>query len=856
MNIFHKIVLHGLKKNRTRTLVTVIGVALSAALITGVSTLIVSLQAYMINGAVIKYGDWQVAFPEVDSAFIQEQTTDERIESVISFENIGYADLAGGENPDKPYLFLAGFDDRTFDALPVTLLSGRMPENSGEILVPAHVASNGGVKISVGDTLTLAVGTRQAGGEALNQHDAYRQGEEMLSPVEKRTYRVVGICQRPVFEERLSPGYTLVTVQDTESRKGNYSTFVRLKKPGEISGYVEHEAEKHDYFLNDEVLRFMGLSSNKMFNTMLYSAGAVLIALVMLGSVFLIYNSFSISLNERTRQFGILMSVGATEKQLKNSVLFEGLCIGAVGIPIGILAGIPSIQLVLSLVNQNFSNILYTDVPLTLKAPVSVLMATVIISMVTILISPAIPARKAARMPVMECIRQTNEVTVGDKDVRTSKLAERIYGLEGTLALKSFKRNRRRYRSIILSLTLSMVLFVGTSSFSEDLKQEMGTESADLSYDISFCTQDMEDEELLALYQKMKTAEGVTESSCQALFGYTCTVRTDELSEAYREYEGKNLRDGTTELLAEVRFLDDDSWEKVIREMGQDIGAYTEKEGKLPVIARMEGNGGTDGEDTKPAELFQGSSVYAALIPRENGKTALDKKCQVELICAREVALDTPPYEEEELQTPYSLQILAPWSQKEELAPSDALVKGMLFQSEAPTQSAEQMQTMIEGESVTASYTIQNVYELLEQQRNILFVVNLFTGVFILMISLIAIANVLNTISTNIRLRRRELAMLRSVGMSDRDFNKMMRFECILYGVRTMRLGLPTAAILSWLIYRGLDAGGGDITFSLPWKSLAISAVGIFLAVFLSMVYATKKIRKENIIDALRDEMT
>ena len=442
-------------------------------------------------------------------------------------------------------------------------------------------------------------GTRQAGGEALNQHDAYRQGEEMLSPVEKRTYRVVGICQRPVFEERLSPGYTLVTVQDTESRKGSYSTFVRLKKPGEISGYVEQEAEKHDYFLNDEVLRFMGLSSNKMFNTMLYSAGAVLIALVMLGSVFLIYNSFSISLNERTRQFGILMSVGATEKQLKNSVLFEGLCIGAVGIPIGILAGIPSIQLVLSLVNQNFSNILYTDVPLTLKAPVSVLMATVIISMVTILISAAIPARKAARMPVMECIRQTNEVTVGDKDVRTSKLAERIYGLEGTLALKSFKRNRRRYRSIILSLTLSMVLFVGTSSFSEDLKQEMGTESADLSYDISFCTQDMEDEELLALYQKMKTAEGVTESSCQALFGYTCTVRTDELSEAYREYEGKNLRDGTTELLAEVRFLDDDSWEKVIREMGQDIGAYMEKEGKLPVIARMEGNGGTDGEDTK-----------------------------------------------------------------------------------------------------------------------------------------------------------------------------------------------------------------------------------------------------------------
>ena len=198
----------------------------------------------------------------------------------------------------------------------------------------------------------------------------------------------------------------------------------------------------------------------------------------MIGSIFLIYNSFNISLNERTHQFGILSSVGATAKQLRNSVLFEGLCIGAVGIPIGVIVGIGSIGLVISVVARNFGNILYSTVPLTLTVSIPAIVVAAAVSMVTILISAYIPARKAASTPVMESIRQTNEVKIESKAVKTSKLAERIYGLEGTLALKNFKRNKKRYRSIVLSLVLSVVLFVSTSAFGTDLKQAVGAVSS------------------------------------------------------------------------------------------------------------------------------------------------------------------------------------------------------------------------------------------------------------------------------------------------------------------------------------------------------------------------------------------
>ena len=147
------------------------------------------------------------------------------------------------------------------------------------------------------------------------------------------------------------------------------------------------------------------------------------------------------------------------------------------------------------------------------------------------------------------------------------------------------------------------------------------------------------------------------------------------------------------------------------------------------------------------------------------------------------------------------------------------------------------------------------MYQMLEESRNYIFIANVFAYTFIAMISLIAVANVFNTISTNIKLRRRELAMLRSVGMADRDFNKMMRFECAFYGLRALLIGLPLAILCAWLIYKGMVLGGAEgISFVMPWRSIGISVLSVLLVIFITMMYAVSKLKKENIIDALRDE--
>ena len=859
MNIFNKVALQSLLKNRTRTIVTIIGVILSAAMITGVATFATSLQNYMINGSIMKYGDWHVGFSEVDATFIEQQNEDDRIANTITFENIGYAKLEGGKNDNKPYLFIAGFDQDTYDHLPITLTSGRLPKNDTEILIPWHLKENGEVTISVGDTLSLNVGRRMSEVKQLTQYDPYisenATNPETFIAERKKLYTVVGTFRRPGFEEVKAPGYTLITTTNAMKKANSFSTFIKMKSPRKVHDYADELATEHQFVMNDNVLRFMGLSNDKTFNSLLYSVGGILVALIMLGSVFLIYNAFTISLNERMRQYGILLSVGATAKQLRNSVLFEGLCIGAVGIPIGVLVGIPSIKGVLSLVSKNFENVAYDNVPLTLTVSIPMIIAAVVISLVTILISAYIPARKAANTPVMACIRQTNEIKVESKAINTSKWMERIYGLERTLALKNFKRNKRRYRSIVLSLTLSVVMFVSASAFKTTLQQAAESSVVNTDYDIMFFSENMKENESFQLFDKLQNVDGVYEGSYQSMMEYSSKINLNNFSADYREAAGYVEPDEMIDLPMDIQFLEDSIYLDFIKSLGLDVAEYTGKNAKVIAVAKAKNQTAIASEKDDMIDMFTEQSMNLVITPNTNNGVILNEGRNVAITFVDTYPVDPLPKLPSEVR-PYMFMIVAPYQLIDTWALADVPMDwGLTFLSKDVSQSVDEMKKVIESEEISYEYSIYNANEIFDQNRNIIFIIDLFTIVFVIMISLIAIANVFNTISTNIRLRRRELAMLRSIGMSDRDFNKMMRFECALYGFQTLLFGLPISGIFAWLIYKGTFMGGAEVEFKFPWSSIGISVLGVFLVIFITTMYALSMIKKENIVDALRDEM-
>lgn len=848
MNIFNKVAWQSLKGNRTRTFVTIIGVALSATMISAVATFGTSLLDFIVRSAISKSGDWHIAFEDVDSSFIQNRADDKEVTNTTFFENLGYAQPEGLKSPEKPYFFIAGFYDETLDALPVSLISGRLPENDSEVLIPSHIAIKGGITFQPGDTLTLALGKREAGSEILTQHDSYRSGEETLVPASMKAYTVVGTYERPGFEEHSAPGYTVITKADPAAPTDCYSLFVTLKNPRNVRAYADSITGTDDYVLNEEVLRFLGVSDNNLFNTLIYSVGGILIAIIMIGSVFLIYNSFNISLNERIHQFGILMSVGATRKQLRNSVLFEGLCISVIGIPIGVLAGIGSIILILPVVISNFSIIFSSSVPLTLSISAPALIAAAIVSLITVMISAYIPAKKAADMPVMECIRQTNEIKTEARSIKTSRFTQQIYGLEGTLALKNFKRNKKRYRSVVLSLSLSVILFVTGSAFGTTLKGLAKELTVEIDGDISFYTQNITENELFRLYDKIKAATGVYKITYQANTSYSCSITglPDDFLTAYREAMNDGSTGSTLELPLLVQFMEDDLYYDFIESLGLPVSEYTGSDAKILGIAM---------NTVEHTTFFKGSNMDVTLSSISGNQTR-----NIGITFEDNYPLDFLP--STTIQDTFIFLAVVPYQLKPTFdslnSPDIPDLWGLTIWSEVPAQSMTQIQSIITEEGVAPGYSLSNLSASVNLFRSLNFVIDVFTYVFVAMISLIGIANVFNTISTNIRLRRRELAMLRSVGMSNRNFYKMMNFECAFYGLRTLLFSLPIAVFLSWTIYESLMLAErmDDFKFVLPWKSMTISILGVFLIVFITMLYATSKIRKENIIDALRDDMT
>ena len=234
MNIFYKLVLQDLKKNRTRTLVTVIGVILSAALFTTVATFGTSLLQYLVNGSKLKCGSWYIDFVDADSDFVQERMADSEVTDAVLFENLGYALLDGAKSPEKPYLFVAGFTEETFAKLPVTLISGRLPQNDTEVVIPNHIAIKADVRIPVGETICIAVGDREESGNILTQHDPYRDSEA-LHIVEEKNYTVVGVYERAGFEEHDSPGYTLITRTDTEAHTISFPFAAKPECPLQVN---------------------------------------------------------------------------------------------------------------------------------------------------------------------------------------------------------------------------------------------------------------------------------------------------------------------------------------------------------------------------------------------------------------------------------------------------------------------------------------------------------------------------------------------------------------------------------------------------------------------------------------------
>ena len=907
MSIFHKVTLEILKQNKMRTMVTIIGIILSAAMFTAVTTTVSSVQNYLLQNAMYNDGDWHLAAFEVDESYFdflkdpasvletkEEQAYFEegKVESYVYSQQLGYSFADGCTNEYKPYLYIIGADKNFYKTMPVHLTGGRLPEKADEILLPEHLAENGEVRHKVGDVLTLEIGNRVSAGYVLGQHNPYMNAEagepvegsdvapqeeqETLEVIETRTFTVVGFYERPSFENYSAPGYTAITVMDKVRPEGSlYNFYFKMENPQDALTWFQNMTVSGT--INTDVLTYLGVSQISSFYVVLYGLAAIVSGLIMFGSVSLIYNAFSISVSERTKQFGLLSSIGATKKQIRQMVFFEAMFVSMIGIPLGILAGVGGMGITFHFLGKEFSALTHYAVPFTLCVLPWSIVAACVITFSTIIISAWIPSKRATMITAVEAIRQSGDVKLTKKEqkkLRTKEIAQtqettwgekityRFFGFSGMIADKYYKRSKRKYRATVVSLFMSIVLFISASALTSYLTDSMDNSLAGNGYDIIYDY----DPTMYMTYEEVQSGDSskmLTHEELSHLIAgakdVTATtyvnkcikhvdIENQYLSESYiayktDKYQNLEMEYDTNQINVSVCafFVEDDVYEAFLEEHKLDKDMFMNREHPLGVAI--------DGNTLLDYDLEK--YVTTNVLKGKNAEIVFSNETEKATLYVGEVIKERPYF----VSDLFELSIVYPYSLREEVLQGIATENHFCdhyILSDNHKASYEDIANRLVENGLNKRF-LYDYAESIEEYRTLVLIINVFSYGFIVLISLIAAANVFNTISTNITLRRREFAMLKSVGMSDKEMNSMMNFECLLYGSRALLYGLPVSIIITWFIYRVISEGF-TTSFYLPWGAIFVAILSVFIVVFATMMYSMRKIQADNPMDALKNE--
>lgn len=880
MNIMNKVTLMGLLKNRTRTLVTIIGVILSAAMFTAVTTFISSLQNYLVEYTIAEGGDWHGVIFNGNHDTYDILMEHEEVDSLSITRSGGFALLEEGDNEYKPYLHVLEMNAHGMESLALHLIAGRLPRNENEVIISEHILSNGGVNLKLGETLTLEVGQRilsngtiLSGNNGLSiQEDAIPEVEasgedpqfkltETLSVNGTRSFTIVGISKRPshTLESYNAAGYSIITMLNPNdiTPYDRLDIYVKAINPKQVYRIIEdHLSESVSISYNYDLLRFLGASDEDNFNTVFISLGAILITLIMVGAISLIYNSFAISVSERKKLFGLLSSTGATAKQRWNSVFYEALIIAVIGVPIGVLSGIVGIGTTLYLLKDILNSFIQGySISLTLSVSIPAILIAVSVSLFTILLSAYIPAIRSKKVSPMEAIRQTTDIKLTAKQVKTSKLTRKVFGMEGDLALKNLKRNHRRYRSTVISLFLSIVLFVSASSFATYLTDSVTNVYENAEYDLSYYVNPKVQDINITheVYNNILELPRITQGSYIETTDGFVELDKEQVEESIyqKSLDMGNINENNRINAGLMIFsVDHSNYQSYLKELGLNEEEISRSDKPYGILVDQQHfyNGSEDRYNN--THMIQDQSVNSLSYQWiSEDQTLLQMDIEIVAYANR------TPFGISEYIGENMLTLIIDEAQKNStfIALEDQWYSAnMYFAAKDPSKSEQDIIPIL-AEAGMSSNNLYNVADALQSNRNIITIISVFAYGFITLISLITIANVFNTISTNVNLRRREFAMLKSVGMTNRSFNKMLNYECIFYGVKALLYGLPVATGVTYLIYQSIE-NGVDMDFYVPTPSILISVFSVFMVVFISMMYSMRKIRKENVLDALKNE--
>ena len=866
MNLYTSLTLRYLKENKRRTIVTIIGIILSTALICGIGNISVSLMDHQIRETIANDGEFHATFYDIKKDDISTITNSAGISKSALSESLGYAKL---DKDDKYMIQIKEYDENDFKGYQIKLKDGRFPSNDKEIVLSEESLKKSNKKI--GDSISFNIGKRVDEDGNSREGDLLAYENEKIINATKKDFKIVGTIEKPGFEwngsDAVVTGITYLDINNIDKNQ-DVNVSISVNKPTEIYEIAPKIAKNlglklkdvsgdnynnkqgihyENLSFNEHLLRLQGASVYSNINNSIYMIIIIVTVLVVICTIATVYNAFSISISERKKQFGILNSIGATKSQIIKLVFIEAFIVSVIAIPIGIVCGTISVDLVFRFIQRFFENSFIADMNLRVVYNPYIIIGSILIVLITIGISAILPAITAAKISPLEAIKNSSNLKIGK--VKDSKIVRFIFKTEGVLAYKNLRRNKKKFRITLFSLIISVVIFISFSGFMKLFIKANQVQSSQMNYDLYLYKNGFaEDDKFI---NELKKVKGIENFSINNEYSIGTNVGENNINKGYKE-------------LIEKYFTKENKNDEVVYNFSNSLFFFPGDE----AISKLKLKTGKFDKETAIKEngiILRNKSYYEE--PGKKGDVSLTNYKVGDIIDAYEIGYDEK--NDKEIIETVKLKVLAT---TEDLLPGQLsssymgldfitydevgqklgfnINKGRMYIS---TNKEENTRKAIKEIAEKYGYTVNDEIEYARKNEQSMMAMKVFVYGFVSVISLVSITNIVNTISTNINLRKRELAIIKSIGVTPSGFNKMIYLESLLYGALSLIYGIPIGMGITILMNKTL----GDVInlgMVIPWNAIIISFVGIFIITFIASYIPMKKINKENIIDSIRQE--
>lgn len=859
MQILNRLTIRNLKLNKRRTIVTIIGIILATALLTAVATMAVSLKESVTLRSKKVDGDFHLLLYDMTDKEKESVINNRQVESYYETHEVGYGVLDGCVNDSKPYVYIEALDSDTFEKAEINVTSGRLPEDDSEIVISSHIKTNGGVKYNLGDKITFDIGDRTYNGKKLYQNDTYRE-DEQLEAKQTKTYKVVGICDRlPYGEEpRTAPGYSVITLANKADTSLNKSDiYLRFNKKAlkdrydltadilgvdktlfnklnsgkledkEIQTLKSQLDKTHSYYINNSLIKYEAFYDSSV--AFVYNMAAVVMVIIIITSAVCISNSFAISINQKTKQYGMLASIGATPRQIRKNVFFEAAFMGVIGIVAGIGGGLSASYILVVLSNKMLIDTF--EMSIVYAPSLLGVLLSIVLAIVTIVLSALVPAIRASRMSPIMAINHSEDIKIKSKSLKTPKLIGKVWGEGGVLAYKNMKRNKRKYRVITISIALSVSTFIALYGFMSLLTESVNryaNDKIDLRvYMSSYKSMSVDEanKKVSNIVNRINNETNITDFTFARGF-YASLKDEPKYSSDYKEvnkYEA-GLAENNGYYISIIS-LGNEEYGKYIKKLG--ISKETAQSGGILVDNTYQYI--NNGNDIKYFNIYDGykaGDVLTYRIDTSNSSKSLDNSKSSDdttLYDIRIVALSNErPFGYDNAYTSYGYLIVSDdYMNRIDTKNTDSTLLNI------NCDDPDKAQDILVNEFDIGKNNIVNAAQERRNNENLILTIKIFLYGFIAVVSLIGITNIFNTVTTGMELRGKEFAMLQSIGMTKREFDKMIRMESVFYGSKALIIGVVSGTLLSYVIY--ISAGESQLRYVFPLPAIVIAVIVVII---------------------------